>query len=156
MEKKNPIPKLIIGTKDKVDFPLFDLYNIDCKIDTGADTSSIHCYRIKIMEENNQEFLSFKLLDPEHKNYNNKEFRVKEFAERQIKSSNGQTEYRYVITTKLVLFGQEFETEFTLADRESMRFPVLLGKKLLKGKFLVDVAKINLSFKAKKQALNSV
>jgi len=145
--------KIIIGSSDKIDFPELTLTNVPCKIDTGAMTSSIHCHHVKLIEKNGEDYVTFKLLDPSHPLYQKKALRAKQFEERRIKNSFGQSEYRYVITTKVILFGKEIEAEFTLADRERMRYPVLLGKKLLKGNFIVDVSKRNLSHKKKAQEL---
>ena len=144
------VNKLIIGSKDKCDFPEFELFDLACKIDTGADSSAIHCQKIKVIENHlGEQLISFNLLDPSHKKYNNVEFRTKDFEQKKIKSSNGIASFRYVIKTKVCLFGQEFITDFTLADRENMKFPVLLGKKLLRGRFMVDVSLIDLSYKQK-------
>lgn len=141
--------KTIIGTRDKIDIPEFDLFNLPCKTDTGAATSAIHCHQVRLIESNGKEFISFCLLDPSHDAYNHKEFRTSNFKEKKIKSSFGDIEYRYTITCHVTLFGKTFESEFTLADRENMKFPVLLGRRLLRGRFIVDVAKANLSFKQK-------
>lgn len=146
MKKKQ---KIIIGTRDKIDIPEFDLLDLPCKTDTGAATSAIHCHHVRLIQNNGIEFISFRLLDPSHDAYNHKEFRTANFKEKKIKSSFGDIEYRYTITCKVTLFNKMFEAEFTLADREKMRFPVLLGRRLLRGRFLVDVAKANLSFKQK-------
>ncbi len=146
--------KLVIGTLDKVDFPEFGLYEIPCKIDTGAQTSALHCHRVRLIEieKEGKEIIAFELLDPSHEEYNGKEYRTTDFEERKVRSSSGHAEYRYVIRAKLLLFGETIETEFTLADRERMKYPILLGKSLLKGRFLVDVAKTNLSHKQKIKA----
>jgi hypothetical protein len=56
---------------------------------------------------------------------------------------------RYVIKTKVTLFGKTFKTEFSLADRQQMRYPVLLGRKLLRNRFIVDVSLENVSFSQK-------
>lgn len=140
---------LIIGHIDAVDLPELELSNIQCKIDTGADSSAIHCHRVKIKEKDGKEFLTFKLLDPKHPDYQKKDFQIFNFKERRIRSSNGQTQFRYVIKTKVVIFGNTYETEFTLADRGKMKYPILLGRKLLNKNFLVDVAQRNLSLQMK-------
>lgn len=146
MKKK---PKKVLGTRDKIDLPEFNLFNLPCKIDTGAETSSIHCHRVRLLEINGQETISFRLLDPKHEAYNNKEFRTTRFNEKKIRSSFGQSEYRYSIKCKVVLFGESFYADFTLADRVRMKFPVLLGKRLLKNRYLVDVSKLDISYKLK-------
>ena len=57
-----------------------------------------------------------------------------------MRSSNGEEQERHVIETDVVVNGRTLRTEFTLADREAMTFPVLLGRRLLRGKFMVDVS----------------
>ena len=147
MKKKKE--KRIIGHTDQIDLPEFDLVDLPCKIDTGADSSAIHCHQIRLIQENGRDFISFRLLDPTHEAYNHREFKTANFREKKIKNSFGQSEYRYSITCQTVLFGQTFTADFTLADRINMRFPVLLGRKLLRNRFLVDVSQRDLSFKSK-------
>jgi hypothetical protein len=148
-------PKFLIGSLDYADFPEFNLLNIPCKIDTGAQTSAIHCHHIRLIEIEGKEIIAFNLLDPSHSDYNEKEYRTSDFKERKVRSSSGYAEYRYVITTDIILFGKVFKTEFTLADREQMRYPVLIGRRLLKDSFIVDVAKKNLSYKDKNNRLKT-
>ena len=50
---------------------------------------------------------------------------------RQIKSSNGQAQSRYVIRTSLMLGDLQWPVEFTLASRKTMRYRMLLGSKAL-------------------------
>lgn len=145
-EKKE---KTVIGTADKIDFVDLEMFDLPCKIDTGAATSSIHCAKVHLTEKDGKEMVCFRLLDPSHPAYNGKEYYVSEFRERKIINSFGNWEYRFVIKTKVELFGQVFTAEFSLANRGRMKYPVLLGKKLLKGRYLVDVAKTNLSYKRK-------
>jgi hypothetical protein len=146
-----PIPrrKITIGAVDKADFPEFELYDLDCRIDTGATSSAIHCQNISIREVNGEELLSFELLDRKHPQYNKKRYQTRDFERKTIRSSFGQEEIRYAIRTNIELFGKIYETQFTLADRVHMKFPVLLGRKLLRQGFIVDVRKKNLSFNQK-------
>ena len=143
----------IIGHHDKVDLPQMKLVNIDAKIDTGADSSSIHCHHIEIIKKKRQRILHFILLDPTHPDYNNRSFYFDTFRQRSIKNSFGNSERRYLIKTPIVLFGMEFMTEFSLSDRGNLTYPILLGKKFLYRKFIVDVAKSNLSYRKKSRAL---
>ena len=141
--------KRVIGRTDRIDLPAFGLYDVECKVDTGADTSAIHCSNVRIVEKDGQQTLTFKLLDPEHPAYSGRVMSVNEFTERKVRSSTGHTEERFVIHAVGVLFGKEHPIEFTLSDRDSMRYPILLGRKLLKRGFLVDVSRKDLSFKKK-------
>jgi hypothetical protein len=144
--KKNLVT---IGGKDIVDFPEIGILDLPCKIDTGAASSAIHCERVKLKEVNGKEVLMVRFLDKTIPQYKRKDWIFESFSEKKIRNSFGDTEYRYTIKLKVILFGQEFESEFSLADRAVMRYQVLLGRKLLFRKFLVDVSKSNLSFKSK-------
>ena len=154
LKRTNTKAPIIIGTTDAIDFPEFNMENIGCKIDTGANTSAIHCHRVQLHDENGKQYISFRLLDPKHPSYQKITFVSHDFKEKVIKNSFGQSEFRYSIKTEVVLFGRKIKTEFTLADREQMRFPVLLGKRLLKRGFLVDVSKKNLSLQHKYKTQN--
>lgn len=143
--------KQTIGRRDKADFPGLKLRNLAVKIDTGAYTSSIHCHRITVITSpNGEKALKFTLLDPSHKKYNNREFTVSDFRQKTIRNSSGQAELRYVIRTSIILFENEYSIDMSLSERGEMKFPVLLGRQLLRGKFLVDSAAYNLSWKEKK------
>lgn len=140
--KKSNI-KTLIGRTDIVDFPKLELFDIDIKVDSGANTSSFHCHSIQ--EENN--VLKCQFLDPKHEKYHEKYFIFDEFTQKMIKSSNGIAENRYLIKTEIRIFNEIHSIELTLTERGSMKFPVLLGRKFLSKKFMVDTAKKNLSFK---------
>jgi hypothetical protein len=134
--------KLVIGRVERVDFPRFGLIGLEAKIDTGALTSSIHCADVQVEAEDDDgmRVISFTLLDPEHPDYNGRRFRSRKVGTRVVRSSNGEEQERHVIAADLVIAGRTIRTEFTLADREPMRYPVLLGRRLLRRNFLVDVS----------------
>jgi len=140
--KKSNI-KTLIGRTDIVDFPKLELFDIDIKVDSGANTSSFHCHSIE--EEN--KVLKCQFLDPKHEKYHEKYFIFEEFTQKMVKSSNGIAENRYLIKTEILIFNEIHSIELSLTERGSMKFPVLLGRKFLSKKFMVDTAKKNLSFK---------
>lgn len=130
-----------IGRIESINFPEWDLYDIDAKIDTGAYTSSLHCHHIKPVEKEDGEYVRFNLLDPSHETYNDKLFELPIHRRKVVKSSNGSKEERFVVKTKVQLFDRILTTELSLTDRSEMRYPVLVGRKLINGRFLVDVSK---------------
>lgn len=133
-----------IGKLEKVSFPELGWENLTAKIDTGAYTSALHCHRIKVIEKEGKPILCFHLLDPNHEQYEKKELQFSEFSKAIVKSSTGEKENRYKIKTKLKIGEKVIRAEFTLTDRSKMRYPVLIGRKVLKKRFLVDVSKKNL------------
>lgn len=141
--------KITIGRVDKVDFPELSLEEIDVKIDSGAYTSSIHCSNIEEITLENKSFIKFTLLDEEHPFFNHKEFTFKKYTSKMVKSSNGISEKRFMIQTEITIFNTTFPIYLTLSERKDMKFPILLGRKFLNKKFVIDTARTNLSYKLK-------
>jgi hypothetical protein len=137
----------ILGRSDRVDLPGFGLINIQAKIDTGAYTSSLHCSRAEVVNG----ILEFVLLDKEHPEFTGMKLTMKKFKQREIKNSFGNAEMRFVIRTKVKIHNHIISGEFSLSDRDNLRFPVLLGRKILRHRFLIDVTEKDLSFKSKNQ-----
>ena len=139
--------KKTIGRRERVDFPQLGLKNIDAKIDTGAFSSSIHC--VDMQEIDNQ--LICKFLDDSHPAYNHKQLIFSDYEMVSVKSSNGITEVRYKIVTRMKMGVKYFDIGLTLSDRAEMKYPVLIGRRFLMGKFVVDVSKTNKLKKQKKE-----
>lgn len=129
-------PKQIIGRKDLVDFPELGVTGIYAKIDTGAYSNTLHCHEIRVKGKK----LFFKVLDPTHPVFNEKEHCFEDFTRKKIKNSSGETEERYIIKTKIKIAGRVIKSIISLTDRGTMRYPVLIGRRLLKNKFVVDVS----------------
>ena len=129
MENKKNKPKQIIGRRELVDFPELGIAGIYAKIDTGAYSNTLHCSEIKVRDKK----LVFKVLDE-------KEHCFESFSQKKIKSSFGEAEKRYVIKTKIKMAGRTIKSIISLTDRRNMRYPVLIGRRLLKNKFVVDVS----------------
>ncbi len=130
--------KEIIGKFERITLEEFGLNNIRAKVDTGAKTSSLHCSFIQELSENR---VAFVLLDEDHKKFIPASKIAKISRVAKVKSSNGKVQKRYFIKTKIKLLGKEYLSEFSLSNRGNMRFPVLIGRSLLKQGFCVDVTK---------------
>jgi hypothetical protein len=120
--------KTIIGSEEFVSFPELNVNMIHARVDTGAATSSLGVKWVK------EEEGVISCLLP-----NKQVVTFDSFKKKIIKSSFGHTEERYVVKILINVLGRKVRTNFTLADRSKMKFPILLGRKLLKGKFMVDV-----------------
>lgn len=124
---------MLIGRREFVDFPELNLNAVEAKIDTGAYTSSLHCESIVVNYENSKAILYF-TIEPGQ----NSPFRFEEFKQKKIKNSFGEMEERYVIKTVVKLGGKKIRSTISLSNRDNMRYPVLIGRRLVKGKFLID------------------
>ncbi len=137
----------ILGRSDRVDLPGLGLQNIHAKIDTGAYTCSLHCSTAAVVNGK----LEFILLDEEHPEFTGMKYSFKKYTQREIKNSFGEAELRYVIKTTIKIFDRKIRAEFSLSDRDKLRFPVLLGRKILRNRFIIDVTKKDLYFQSKQK-----
>jgi hypothetical protein len=141
--------KRLIGKSDKADFPEWGVRSIPVKIDSGAYRSSIDCSFAKVYKTSEGRVLKFTLLRRDHPLYTNQIFETKEFKTSRVKSSNGDNQKRYIVKAKITLFSKSYLTEFSLSTRPDMKFPILIGRKLLNKNFVIDTSKINLSYRYK-------
>lgn len=141
MQKNKKIK--LIGRREYVDFPELNIFKIEAKVDTGAYTSAMHCKDIYIKQSGEKNILCFKLLDDTHPEYTEQEHCFEDFTQKHIKSSSGESELRYIIKTLLIIGHKKIRTAVSLTDRGNMRYPVLIGRKMIKNKFIIDVAKIH-------------
>lgn len=151
-ESKNTNIKPTIGRSEKIILPQFGIKNVDAKIDTGAFGSSMHCSLIDVVMEDGKKMLKVIPLKFTDKPYKGEPFLFPYSAKKKIKNSFGKVEERYVIKTSVRLFGKDIMTEFSLTDRTNMKFSILLGRKFLIKKFVVDVALKDRSAKAEARA----
>jgi hypothetical protein len=141
------VKRIVIGRKDIADFKKLDLLGIEVKVDSGAYTSSFHCHKIECFKKEGNDWVRCNFLDPDHEMYHEKEFCFPIHKTRRVKSSNGMVEERYSIITDISIFKNTYPIELTLTERQDMKHPVLLGRKFLSKKFVIDTSKKNLSLK---------
>ena len=134
--------KKIIGKKELVSILDLELYGLDAKVDTGADSNALHCDDIFV---DDKEIVHFKLLDEIHEAYNGKYMQVPLYKMKKVRSSNGELQHRPSIKVKIEVLGKEYSTIISLTNRADMKYPMLIGRKFLDGRFLVDVSQEYLS-----------
>ena len=123
----------LIGRREFVDFPQLGI-SAEAKIDTGAYTSSIHCENIEVNYENSKPILYFTVIQQSVPVI----LRFEEFTQKTIKNSFGEMEERFVIRTLVHIGRKQIWSTISLSNRDNMRYPVLIGRRLIKGKFLID------------------
>lgn len=127
----------IVGSSEIIGFPVFDMFDVPAKIDTGADSGAIHCTKIVEKVIKGKNVLQFSPFDhPEIVIVST------DFTMRKVRSSNGDASKRYFIDTTIDIQGSQYPIHLSLADRTEMSWPVLIGKRFLSEQnFLVDVTK---------------
>lgn len=135
--------KKTIGSTEIVDLPELGLYNVPAKIDTGAETSVVHCEDMEVLEEHGHLYILAHIATSEDSD-ETVEVRFPVHRERTVKSSFGQSETRHIFRTKVKLYNTLYDIKLSFRDRSAMTYPMLLGRNFIAGKFLVDVSKRNL------------
>lgn len=129
--------KRIIGRNASIDF-IGHAEEIPAKVDTGADSSAVWASNIHITD---QEELSFTLFGEESQYYTGEPIVRQNYSAALVRSSNGQAQVRYRTQMTIRVQGQEIRTMFNLSDRSLNAFPVLIGRRTLAHKFIVDVTR---------------
>ena len=127
--------KRIVGWKENAALPDLNIKNVIAKIDTGANLASIDAADIKIITRNNVKYVKFKVMKR-----NNTVRKTSALLEgyKRIKSSNGDVEKRPYIKTTLLMDGISKRIELTLTDRGPMEYTMLIGRKALGRRWVVN------------------
>jgi hypothetical protein len=73
---------------------------------------------------------------------------------KKVRSSNGELQERPSIKVSVEFFGKRYETVVSLTNRADMKYPMLIGRHFLSGKFLVDVSQEYLANNKKGEWMN--
>lgn len=132
--KKAPA-KRVIGQVEKVSFPLMNETELYARIDSGAKTSSI--WAMEAIERKD----GLHVIIGPHSKDKNAHVVFPMYDKVRVTSSNGISQERYRVRMPIRLAGKKFTTSFTLADRSTQVYPVLIGRSALQRRFIVDVQK---------------
>ncbi|MDX1342428.1 MAG: ATP-dependent zinc protease [Reinekea sp.] len=130
--------KILVGAIETCSLPELKIQDLDVRIDTGAKTSSLHVDHIKKFQRNGKPWVSFDIHPTVHnvEETISTESKLKDI--RRIKSSNGQVEERYIITTQFQLGNDVWDIDISLTDRSDMSFLMLLGREGMGSRIIVD------------------
>ena len=129
---------LTLGWREWVALPDLGLPAIKVKVDTGAKTSALHAFYTEKYRVDGVDMVKF-LIHPIQNNY---DFQIEcqspiiDF--REVIDSGGHREMRYVIETLVVIGNRRWPIELTLTNRDTMRFRMLLGRRAIEGRAMVE------------------
>ncbi|WP_027967025.1 ATP-dependent zinc protease [Halomonas halocynthiae] len=131
--------QIIVGRREMVVLPELEL-TLCAKIDTGARTSALHAEDIETFVQDGQPWVRFitRVDGPDSPAC---PCTLHLHDRRRITSSNGQTEWRCVVSTLMLLGDKQMPIQLTLTDRGQMRYPMLLGRRAL-GDMLVAPSQV--------------
>ncbi|MDE1230026.1 ATP-dependent zinc protease [Vibrio aestuarianus] len=136
--KKTSDGKLILGEKEWVYVPGLN-ENFRARVDTGATTSSISAVDVVNFERDGKDWVKFRI---EHDNVKSDEISLPVERWVNIRQSSAEgTQQRAVVVAWIEIGDLKERTEFTLADRTHLTFPLLLGRSFFKDVAVVDVSR---------------
>jgi ribosomal protein S6--L-glutamate ligase len=104
---------------------------IKAKVDTGARTSSLHAIDIEPFGSLDRPRVRFVVNPIPGRLDIEVVCSADVIGQREVTSSNGETDWRYFIETIVDIDGQRFPIEMSLTNREGMAYRMLLGRQAL-------------------------
>lgn len=133
--------KLIIGKEEWCSLPDLHLPAIKARIDSGARTSALHASNIEIYTSRGDKWVRFDINPIQKDRKIAVHCRAPLVDERDVKSSNGQTERRAVIETTVKIGATVHSIQLTLTNRDNLGYRMLLGREAMQGRMLIDPEK---------------
>ena len=127
-----------MGWREWVSLPGLGIERVKAKVDTGARTSSLHAYDITTRRTASGIWLRFVVHPIQRETRTEVACRARLVEERHVRSSNGRSELRPVIRTRIRVGEEEWEIDLTLTSRDVMGFRMLLGREAIRRRYVVD------------------
>lgn len=127
-----------IGWREWVEMPDLGVAEIKAKVDTGADNASLHAFNIERFEQNGVPYVRFEVHPRQRRRKPSIPCVAPLAKERTVKNPGGRSEVRPVIRTSLIVAGVKVEALVNLTTRDEMTFRLLLGRRTIRGHFIVD------------------
>lgn len=118
--------------------PDFGVEAIKAKIDTGARSSALHAFRLNHYTLDGQEWVSFEIHPHQRSRAGAVKVRCPVDGWRKIRSSDGRQQERPYIVTNIQMAGEVWPIDLTLTKRDEMGFRMLVGRRAIRRRFLVN------------------
>ena len=128
----------VAGWREWVSLPELGVEWIKAKLDTGARTSALHAFDIEEFDRDGRPWVRFSIHPWQRSAKDAVTVELPVHDVRQVRSSSGHVQQRYVVIVVIRIGLRRVHTEVTLTRRDEMGFRLLIGREALKRGFLVD------------------
>ncbi|WP_268236553.1 ATP-dependent zinc protease family protein [Microbacterium album] len=133
-------PSRLVGWREWIGLPDLGVDWMKAKIDTGAQTSSLHAFALHEFERDGKAWVRFEIHPWQRSSDDAVQVELPVHDRRRVRSSSGHAEKRVVVLLELRLTDRSVLAEVTLTRRDAMGFRMLIGRQALRQGFLVDSA----------------
>ena len=134
---KTPHSNTLAGWREWVQLPDVGIPWIKAKLDTGAQTSSLHAFNKTVFERDGIDWVRFTVRPWQESTEDEVVVECPVHDRRKVRSSSGHVQDRLVVLMKIVLVERTVEAEVTLSNRDQMGFRMLIGREALRRGFVV-------------------
>jgi hypothetical protein len=141
MKKKKKVrgpARPTVGWREWAALPELGIDRVKAKIDTGARTSALHAVRVSTARVDSVDVVRFEVHPLQRTVLPTVRCEAPLVDERHVRSSDGARELRPVVKTTVQVGKDAWSIELTLTDRALMGFRLLLGRRALRGRYVVD------------------
>lgn len=128
----------IIGWREWVSLPELGVDEIRAKVDSGADSTALHAFNIERFDRDGVEWVRFEVHPKKRSKTPSIQCEAPVIATRKVKNPGGRIEHRPVISTIVSIHGVQIRAAINLTTRDEMSFRMLIGRRTIRGKFLLD------------------
>ena len=134
-----PVPSYTLaGWREWVSLPGLGVPWVKAKLDTGARTSAIHAFDLVEEQVDGERWVAFSIHPWQGTDEDAVTARCPVIDVREVRSSSGHAEERYVVPMEITLLERTVTAEMTLSRRDEMGFRMLVGREALRQGFAVD------------------
>jgi len=128
----------VLGWREWVSLPEWDVAHLKAKIDTGARTSSLHAFDLEWFDRSGAPWVRFEIHPWQRSTADAVVAEAAVASTRDVRSSSGEIGHRPVVRVPMTIAGTTVAAEITLTRRDEMGFRMLVGREAIRGRFLVD------------------
>ena len=140
LAKGSASKKIVVGRVEWVEL-LTGNIKLKARVDTGAQTSSLHAVKVKETTRDGEDYVEFVTVDDHGKEYTMLEKVVKKTK---VRGTSGRARSRYVVKMSIQFGGKVLDTVVNLNNRSKLRHKFLIGRNILIGDYIVDVSQSRL------------
>ncbi len=128
----------LMGWREWVGLPGLGVEAVKAKVDTGAASSSLHAFRLERFTSAGVPMVRFEIHPRQRSTTSRIAVEAEVIDERSVRNPGGHQEVRPVIRAVLAWSDVRWEAEINLTRRDEMGFRMLLGRRAMRRRFLVD------------------